>query len=601
MDQQTIIVSYRRLLQIAVAVWTSLILIAAFFYWNDQYRQTIELAKNTAKTALNKDLATRTWVISHGGIYVPIDHETPPNPYLSHIKERDIQTPSGNHLTLMNSSYVLRQMMERYGTLYGEKTRITSLHPINPHNKATLWEEKALRFLQENPSETDFNEVTDTPNGAYLRMMIPMITDKSCLKCHNRAENAIGGLRGGIDISVPLQAFDPMMHTTLIHTYGWLLLIWFFGTATIILAFKTIEKKAIQLHTTELEKIQNYQNMIALVIDLIDKRDSYTSGHSQRVAYYCEIIARAMYHDESIVKKIKEAATMHDVGKIAIPDSILLKPGNLTPTEKELINYHLTAGYELLSKVDMYQELAEIMRHHHERYDGKGYPQGLSGEEIPPLSRIMIIADAFDAMTTNRIYKPRKSIHDALDEIKMLKGSQFDPEVADVAISVLRDITIEAYDQFPKTDIEEERFAYYLKDQLTGLNNHWALESILNVNQHSHEYRYATSITLMNLTIYNHQNGWKNGDILLEKFGSILKERFRDKHIYRIFGDTFVILSQEILDLSSDHLNTAECLDQTGITLYVSVIHLFDANIDSINTLEERIKSQIESQSPSLH
>ena len=592
MNVQTIVASYRRSLFIALTVWTLLMITVALFYWNDQSRQVVELAKNTAKTALNKDLATRTWIISHGGVYVPIDDTTPSSPYLSHIPERDIQTPLGQSLTLMNSSYVLRQMMEKYGTLYGEKTKITSLKPLNPHNKADVWEEKALRYLETHRGETDFHELEKKESGDYLHMMIPMVTDQSCLKCHSSAENKIGGLRGGIDITVPLNVFNIMVQETMNHTYGWLILIWFLGSSAIAAASKMIEKKSIQLHMTELEKIKNYQSMISLVIDLIDKRDSYTAGHSQRVAYYCEIIARAMYHDEEIVNKIKEAATLHDVGKIAIPDSILLKPGILTPTEKELINYHLSAGYELLSKVGMYQELADIMRHHHERYDGNGYPNGLAGEEIPPLARIMIIADSFDAMTTNRIYKPRKSVEEALKEIEMLKGSQFDPIVADVAITALRHITIKAYDQFPKTEMEEERFAYYLKDQLTGLNNHWALESILTINQHNHEYRYATSVTLTNLIAYNHQNGWNKGDILLGKFSTMLKERFTNNHIYRIFGDTFIILSQEYIDILPDTLSKAEFLDNTGITLKVAVIHLIDNKVDSISKLEEIIKKQ---------
>lgn len=274
----------------------------------------------------------------------------------------------------------------------------------------------------------------------------------------------------------------------------------------------------------------------------------------------------------------------------------MLKPEKLTPNEKELINYHLTAGYELLSKVDMYKELAEIMRYHHERFDGEGYPQGLSGEQIPPLSRIMIVADAFDAMTTDRIYKPRKSVDEALKELELLKGSQFDPDVVDAAAIVLRHVTINATDQFPKTIMEEERFAYYLKDQLTGLNNHWALESILRINQHSFEYRFATVITLENLTVYNRENGWHNGDILLENFGEILKSRFIHHHIYRIFGDTFIILSQEHLDLSPTTPIMTDLLRGKDITLTRNVFHLIEEKIDSISRLEEIIKNKKTSQ-----
>ena len=597
MEDQDIVSAYRRSQWIKVIGWTFLVLIAALFYHHEHSQEIIELAKNTAKTALNKDLASREWVISHGGVYVPIDNRTPPSPWLSHVPERDIKTPAEKSLTLMNSSYVLRQMMESYGTLYGEKTRISSLKPLNPVNRANPWEEKALRYLQANPTKTDFYELHHSNEGEYIRMMIPMYVERSCLKCHNPSENKVGDIRGGVSISVPLKAFIDMTRQTLINAYIWFFLIWILVSGAIIAASKAMEKKSLQLHATEVEKIKNYQSMISLVIDLIDKRDSYTAGHSQRVSHYCEIITRAMYHDESLVNKIKEAAVLHDVGKIAIPDSILLKPEKLTPTEKELINYHLTAGYDLLSKVDMYKELAEIMRYHHERYDGEGYPQGISGDQIPPLSRIMIVADAFDAMTTDRIYKPRKSVEEAIKEIELHKGSQFDPEVADIAIAVLKDVTINAAEQFPKTSLEEERFAYYLKDQLTGLNNHWALESILKINQHTFEYRFATVITLENLMAFNREKGWHSGNILLEKFSDLLKNRFQHYHIYRIFGDTFIILSQEFIDMTPSYAFMEELLHDKNITTSINSIHLLEKKIDSISKLEESIISK---QIPSL-
>lgn len=591
METRVILSAYRRYSVIAIIGWTILVMIAGFFYHNEHSNAIVELAKNTAKTALNKDLATRIWTISHGGVYVPVDSKTPSSPWLSHIPQRDIKTPSGETLTLMNSSYVLRQMMESYGTLYGEKTRISSLKPLNPANMANPWEAKALHYLQNNPEKPDFYELQKREDGDRIHMMIPMFVEKGCLKCHDPVENKIGDIRGGISISVPLKAFIDMTQQALIDTYIWLALIWFLVSIAIIAAAKAIANKSIQLHATEQEKIKNYQSMISLVVDLIDKRDSYTAGHSQRVANYCGIIAEAMYHDESIVNKIKEAAILHDVGKIAIPDSILLKPENLTPAEKELINYHLTAGYDLLSKVDMYKELADIIRYHHERYDGNGYPHAISGEQIPPLSRIMIVADAFDAMTTNRIYKPRKSVADALKEIEMLKGSQFDPEVADAAIAVLRHVKIDATDQYPKTVMEEERFAYFLKDQLTGLNNHWALESILKINQHTMEYRFATVLRLENLMVFNRENGWHNGDRVLEEFSNMLKNQFQNR-IYRIFGDTFVILSQDYLDFSPTRAISDEILNNKNISLSHIVIHLIADKIDCISKLEEIINRE---------
>ena len=589
MEEPAIISTYRRLLFIALVAWTFLVAIAALFYWNDQNKQIIALAKNTAVTALNKDLAVRSWVISHGGVYVPVTDKTPPNPYLSHIPERDIQTSSGQHLTLMNSSYVLRQMIENYGPMFGEKTGITSLKPLNADNLADAWETKALNYLSANRTKTNFYELEKKESGISLRMLIPRVTEEYCLKCHKAPENKIGEIAGGIDIAVPLKPFTEMTREILFHTYGWLSLIWFLGTGAIIVAFRIIRKKVLELHAKEIEKIKNYRSMISLIVDLIDKRDSYTAGHSQRVSQYCEMIASALSYDESNVNKIHEAAVLHDVGKIAIPDSILLKPGNLNPVEKELIHSHLTAGYELLSKVDAYHELSDIIHQHHERYDGKGYPDGLSGEQIHPLARIMIVADAFDAMTTDRIYKPRKRVADALKEIESQKGFQFDPEVVDAASTVLRDVTIKSFNQLPKTEIEEERFAYYFKDQLTDLSNHRALESILQINQHSHEYHFATVIILENLEAFNRQNGWDKGNVLLNRFGTALKNGYPHYHIYRIFGYTFVVLSHDFLVLSSDSFRSTEFLETMTVSTTVSVIHLIKEKIDSIKKLEEII------------
>lgn len=156
------------------------------------------------------------------------------------------------------------------------------------------------------------------------------------------------------------------------------------------------------------EKIENYQKTLFALVDMIEERDTYTGGHSQRVAKYSVMIAKEMGCAEKEREKLHQAGILHDIGKISTPDSVLLKPGKLNDIEYKLIQEHVKVGYGMLSKIPMYKELAEIIHHHHERYDGKGYPDGLRGDEIPLLSRIMIVADAFDAMTTNRIYKTRK-------------------------------------------------------------------------------------------------------------------------------------------------------------------------------------------------
>ena len=188
------------------------------------------------------------------------------------------------------------------------------------------------------------------------------------------------------------------------------------------------------------ERISNYEEIILSLVDLIEKRDAYTAGHTRRVAHYSELIATRLGHSPEEIEKLKRAAILHDIGKIAIPDAVLLKPGSLTPLEYGRIKQHVEVGYETLSHINMYKELAEIMRHHHEHVDGSGYPLGLKGSQIPRLSQIMAAADSFDAMTTNRIYQPRKAVDVAREELRQLGGVYYDAEVANAAFEALRDV-----------------------------------------------------------------------------------------------------------------------------------------------------------------
>lgn len=237
----------------------------------------------------------------------------------------------------------------------------------------------------------------------------------------------------------------------------------------VVVLFKDITKQK-RLLELEQQKVKSEEEMLLALVDMIDKRDTYAAGHTARVAGYCERIARVLGHSDEEIKRLSMAATLHDIGKVATPDTVLLKPEHLRQDEYEIIKLHLSNGFELLSRLTQYKEIAQIMRYHHERYDGKGYPQGLQGDTIPPLARIMIVADAFDAMTTNRIYKSKKSVSKALQEIKELSGIQFHPEVVEAALIALKDIKIQEYnDQLPKNYIEESRYAYYYKDRLTDL------------------------------------------------------------------------------------------------------------------------------------
>jgi len=171
----------------------------------------------------------------------------------------------------------------------------------------------------------------------------------------------------------------------------------------------------------------------------IDAKDPYTNGHSKRVAIYTRSIAKEMGYDGEDLDRIYYIALLHDCGKIGVPDSILGKPGRLTDEEFEIIKSHTVRGGEILSSFKSLENVGDGALYHHERYDGRGYPKGKAGQEIPLIARMICVADSFDAMNTNRVYRKMLSKERIISEIETNKGSQFDPEIADVLLRLLRD------------------------------------------------------------------------------------------------------------------------------------------------------------------
>ena len=333
----------------------------------------------------------------------------------------------------------------------------------------------------------------------------------------------------------------------------------------------------------EKEKLRNYEQTLFSMIDLIESRDSYTAGHTKRVARYSAMIAEAMGYGREEVEKLHTAAMLHDIGKIQTPDAILLKPGRLSDYEHELIQEHVTVGYTMLRRIDMYKELAEIMRYHHEHHDGSGYPDGLKGEEIPPLSRIMIVADAFDAMTTSRIYKPRMQLDDAITELRRCSGTQFHPGVVEVAAGVLKEVTLDPIHQLPTSRIDNERLAYFYKDRLTGTFSYDYLQVVLNNVEVFGQFRYACGLFLHGFTKLNREQGWSYGDWVLQSLGSYLTKTFGDAIVFRRFGDDFLLLSKEPFPCAPATLKA-----QTPIAdskLGVSLVHI-DLEAEKINSVD---------------
>jgi putative two-component system response regulator len=186
------------------------------------------------------------------------------------------------------------------------------------------------------------------------------------------------------------------------------------------------------------KKIRNtFLNAITSLAFALDAKDSYTNGHSIRVAECSVNLAKRLNLATEQIEKIRIAGLIHDIGKIGIPETILNKPGRLTDDEFKRIQVHCVIGERIIQPIVDDPEVVSIVRHHHERYDGRGYPDGLAGIQIPIGARIMAVTDSYDAMTSDRSYRRGMDVHSAIKEIQRNAGSQFDIEIAQVFYEII--------------------------------------------------------------------------------------------------------------------------------------------------------------------
>lgn len=347
-----------------------------------------------------------------------------------------------------------------------------------------------------------------------------------------------------------------------------------------------VEKRTKALIELDKEKIRNFEKTLLAFVEMIEDRDTYTGGHSQRVANYSKLIAQKMGRSDEECDLLYQAGILHDIGKVVTPDNVLFKPGKLNDLEYKLIQEHVKVGYDLLSKIPMYKEIAETIFYHHEHYDGGGYPSGAKGDEIPFLSRIMMVADAFDAMTTNRIYKGRKDTAKAIEELTAFSGKQFHPEVVESAVEVLSNIKVpDSINQLPATEIERERFSYFFRDQVTNAYNADYLNFILNQNYYEKKYICLNALYLHNFTPYNQKHGCTEGSKLLKKLVDFLYITYPLAQIFFIHRDEFIVLSEEPLIIDINHFDHIEWLVDNQVSVSTKKIDPSEDNLYNIDEI----------------
>jgi two-component system, chemotaxis family, sensor kinase Cph1 len=304
--------------------WT--LIVISLLVWNASQiqRNVQEMAINEARINFNRDQAFRLWATSHGGVYVPIDEHTPPNPYLAHIPDRDIETPSGVQLTLMNPEYMMGQMSEDFPDLYGVPGHITGLNHLQPKNAPDDWERAALNAFEQ--GETEVTEFTEIDGEPYLRLMQPMITQEGCLKCHGFQGYEVGDVRGGVGVSVPTTDYLARRDQRIMTDVWSMGLLWVLGLGGTGLAARGVGRylnEREQAAKTLQEQQSLLQTIFAASPDFLTLKDRNLVYQAINPAY-CEFLGKK---EDDIVGKTafdvfsRDDAEGHHVGDIAVMES----------------------------------------------------------------------------------------------------------------------------------------------------------------------------------------------------------------------------------------------------------------------------------------
>ena len=259
-----------------LGVWTVILagLMAKEFYDIRQY--TKEIALNTARAHLNKDTSFRLWGSLNGGVYVPVLEDTPPNPYLAHYPERDLITPAGKRLTLMNPEYMLRHLNQTFSDLYGIAGHITSLKPLRPENSADPWETRALHAFEAGAKEI-IETVYTNNNPPVLRLMQPLYVTPECMKCHGHQGYKLGDIRGGLGVSLPMAPFlKHSQEQILAHTIS-LFILWILGCCGLLVGSERLRKNTNKLASSNIGMQREIEERKRVEVAL-QKESSFTAA-----------------------------------------------------------------------------------------------------------------------------------------------------------------------------------------------------------------------------------------------------------------------------------------------------------------------------------
>lgn len=303
--------------------------------------------------------------------------------------------------------------------------------------------------------------------------------------------------------------------------------------------------------------------MMQTLSTTIEAKDEYINGHSRRVAEYSALIARELGWNDKEVENLRNAAHLHDIGKIGVPDIILNKPTGLLDTEYELVKKHTVIGADILKSITLIEHVQEVAKYHHERYDGSGYPNGLKGEEIPIHARIVAMADSYDAMASKRIYRDALPESVIRQEILANRGTQFDPAIADVLLKLLdgnweKSLTNQEFVEVEVTGTTEaDKFISDVVNTMKSQKNAESIDFLTGLPMRNLGERLIaqkmqvsdgclTFFDMDNLKKVNDIYGHKYGDQVLKLLGNTIAQHAENGITCRLGGDEFLLFLPEI-------------------------------------------------------
>lgn len=468
---------------LAIGPVLMIVLIGALFFIVDfQDNQANQLFYDQAKSISDNFALIRTIVSEHGGIFAKEEPGSGPNPYLKNnpnIKP-EITTAKGEKLALISGFTFLDELSAlskrtKVGT-FGFK--VPSDIPLNPANKANSTEQRILNKMRAQGLAEYFGKAKDASGKSVYMYNSAMVSQQACITCHPNYK--LGQVVGMLSISLPIAQIEAQqrnsMNQTIYIFLGILVVIsgliyWLTGHITapinelasitnrisngelnVKIDIKrndeigdlatAFNRMVGEVNHSQEELKSLYLDVVKAFVRAIEAKDTYTRGHSENVAKYAMLLGQELSLSNEQMNELEIAALLHDVGKIGIREEILNKPGSLTAAEYEHIKAHPDISAQIVGSIPNLAPITDIIKHHHERYDGRGYIDGLKGEQIPFLSRILALADTFDAMTSDRPYRRGCDKERAFAELRECAGAQFDPDLVEPFIKAVADIEI---------------------------------------------------------------------------------------------------------------------------------------------------------------